>query len=78
MTVMLALNAGISLMLALERAVVGAILVYALVFVGLHMMARLTYHGNVKRNARKPAARKAERPAQPVHEGPRDDAQEKG
>ena len=77
-TVMLALNAGVPLVTALERAVVGAILVYALVFVGIHIMARSSDNQKVKEEALKEAAGEAEHPEEALQEETPDEAQERG
>ena len=77
-TFMLALNAGISLVMALERAAAGAILVYALVFVGLHIMARSAGNQNVKEDSMTEEASEAVSPEETVQEDTPGEAQERG
>ena len=77
-TVMLALNADVSLVMALKRATVGAILVYALVYVGLHLMARSPYpRGNAKKDGLRGTEPKAVRPEETAQEEAPGEAQER-
>ena len=60
-TVLFGLHVGISLTKALERAIVGAILVYALVFVGLHVLLRVADNQRVRRKTPPETADEARR-----------------